>query len=636
MKTLLTMKNKSLRFKLSFVVALIVLSTILLLTVYSGINARNTALKIADTETELVLENSALVLESTVNGHLSQMESHWKDLDVLRKTNEFKRQNTRKIYENILLNDSSVIGYTVAFLPGKFDGKNKSYIGTPGYYDDGRFSEYFYKEENEIIRDDLTIPFADDIAENGSEWWETPLNTKENVVFMDVYRVGGKDVLMLSVEYTILENNEFIGVICKDFVSDFMQVEANKVKQRLFDGAGDVVIFDQDGNIAADTKAEQNVGKEIFDFDSLNSEEILKSIKNSETKKYYQNGKFISYVPVQFSNSSLNWQMRISIPEEVITAQAKAQTNIQLIIGISCAIMCVIFIILYVRSQLRPMLHLTEISKRVTNGELNIEIPVESKDEIGRLSYAFDLMIKKISKIVEGILDSAQNIASSSEQMSKTSQNLALSANEQASAVEEISATMEQIVSNIDQNSENAKKTEKISIKAANGIVDVNKVALQAIEFNKTISEKIIIINDIAFQTNILALNAAVEAAHAGEQGKGFAVVASEVRKLAEKSQKAADEIIKLAAQSLDFSQQAGVSLQELLPKIDKSTRLVKNIVEAGIEQSNGTNQVNNAMTQLNNQTQQNAATSEEIAASAKEFAERADELKKLIRFFKV
>lgn len=453
---------------------------------------------------------------------------------------------------------------------------------------------------------------------------------------MDVYHVGGKDVLMLSVEYSILENNEFIGVICKDFVSDFMQVEANQVKKKLFEGAGEVVILDQDGNIAADTKNETNVGKEINDFDSINSEKILLSIKKSETKKYYEDGNYISYVPVNFHNSSLHWQMRISIPKEVITAKAKEQTKTQLLIGISCAIFCVIFIVLYVRRQLRPMLELTEISKRVSKGELNVEIPINSKDEIGRLSYAFDLMIKKITTIVEGISDSAQNIASSSEQMSRTSQNLALSANEQASAVEEISATMEQIVSTIEQNSENAKKTERISIKAGNGILEVNKVALKAIEFNKIISEKIIIINDIAFQTNILALNAAVEAAHAGEQGKGFAVVATEVRKLAEKSQKAADDIITLAAQSLDFSQQAGVQLQELLPKIDKSTKLVKNIVEASIEQSNGTNQVNNAMLQLNNQTQQNAATSEEIAASAKEFAERADGLKKLIKFFRV
>lgn len=84
------MKNKSLRFKLSFVVAIIVLVSIALLALYSGINARNTAIKIADTQTELVLENSALVIESTVNSHLSLMESHWKDLDVLRKTKEFK------------------------------------------------------------------------------------------------------------------------------------------------------------------------------------------------------------------------------------------------------------------------------------------------------------------------------------------------------------------------------------------------------------------------------------------------------------------------------------------------------------------------------------------------------------------
>jgi len=258
----------------------------------------------------------------------------------------------------------------------------------------------------------------------------------------------------------------------------------------------------------------------------------------------------------------------------------------------------------------------------------------ERNDELGELVSALSAMATNLKGIVESITSGADNIVSSSNQLSSTSQQLSQGANEQASSVEEVSSSMEEMVSNIQQNTDNANQTEAIAKKALSGINDVATQAKKSLEANRIIAEKIRIINDIAFQTNILALNAAVEAARAGEHGKGFAVVAAEVRKLAERSKNAADEIVSLAQTSHELAEGAGGRMTELIPDIEKTTRLVQEISAASHEQSNGAEQINNAIQQLNDVTQQNAAASEELATNAEELAGQAQQLKDMVSYF--
>jgi methyl-accepting chemotaxis protein len=275
-------------------------------------------------------------------------------------------------------------------------------------------------------------------------------------------------------------------------------------------------------------------------------------------------------------------------------------------------------------------------ARAIASGDLNQSINIEQNDEVGELAKALNSMASKLRDIVVSIIKGAESIASASQQLSNTSEQLSQGAAEQASSVEEVSSTMEEIATNIEQNSENANKTKAISIAAQEGIREVRNKSVDAISANRTISEKINVINDIAFQTNLLALNAAVEAARAGEHGKGFAVVAAEVRKLAENSKVAADEIVSLATQSLKLSESAGEQMNETLPNVENSTQLIQEISAASIEQNNGAIQVNNAIQQLSNVTQQNSAAAEEMATSSEELASQATSLKDTISFFRV
>lgn len=343
--------------------------------------------------------------------------------------------------------------------------------------------------------------------------------------------------------------------------------------------------------------------------------------------------------------------------------------------GIGMALVVAIGIsLLIVRSITGPLAKAVGLVEQVAQGDLGQAVEAGTHDEIGRMLAAMNAMVanlKSAAQVAVGISDgnltvhakafsekdvlglaqikmlenlrktvsevtaAASNVAGGSDEMSDTAQQLLQGASQQAAAAEETTSSMEEMAASVQQNADNARQTDKIASKAAEDARSSGDAVVRTVGAMRQIAEKINIIEEIARKTDLLALNAAVEAARAGEHGKGFAVVASEVRKLAERSQAAAAEISRLTVDGVQTAEDAGQLLGTLVPDIQKTAELVREIAAASVEQSTGADQVNKAIQQLDQVIQQNSAASEELASTAEELASQAEVLQSSIAFFK-
>jgi methyl-accepting chemotaxis protein len=275
---------------------------------------------------------------------------------------------------------------------------------------------------------------------------------------------------------------------------------------------------------------------------------------------------------------------------------------------------------------------ITSAAEEIANGNLTVDIRERSAQD--KLMQALSAMVAGLTRTVSDIRSIAGEVSAASQSISTASIQVSKGASAQAAAAEEASSSMEEMVSNIKQNADNASQTDKIANKSAKDAQESGKSVLEAVAAMKEIANKISIIEEIARQTNLLALNAAIEAARAGEHGKGFAVVAAEVRKLAERSQKAAGEINQLSANTLKVSEKSGEMLDKLVPDIQRTAELVQEISAASKEQDTGAEQINKALQQLEQVIQQNASASEEMASTTEELTGQSDQLVSALSFF--
>ncbi|PKU24998.1 HAMP domain-containing methyl-accepting chemotaxis protein [Telmatospirillum siberiense] len=316
---------------------------------------------------------------------------------------------------------------------------------------------------------------------------------------------------------------------------------------------------------------------------------------------------------------------------DVLYQQTRTSLAVVVVVSLLVAVVAAVWVLINLNRGLSQARGLAEA---VAGGDLSRTVTKTANDEIGDLLNHLNDMVGRLRSVVGEVMSAADNVSSGSQQLSASAEQMSQGATEQAASTEEASASVEQMAANIRQNADNASQTEKIARQSSKDAQISGEAVSHAVDAMRIIAEKILIVQEIARQTDLLALNAAVEAARAGEHGKGFAVVASEVRKLAERSQAAASEIGALSSNTVKAAQDAGDMLSRLVPDIQKTATLVEEISAACREQNIGAEQINQAIQQLDKVTQQNASASDQMSATSEELAAQADQMLSVVGFF--
>ncbi|AUX38679.1 methyl-accepting chemotaxis protein [Sorangium cellulosum] len=346
---------------------------------------------------------------------------------------------------------------------------------------------------------------------------------------------------------------------------------------------------------------------------------------------------------------SLMDQMRATIreiddEERALLVQRQAATNALVttmyttlqIGGLLGLIVAIALAVLFSRMISLPLTQAVSIHQRIAEGDFTGEVTVKSSDEFGQMLVAVKAMSERLAGLISEVRSGAISVSSVAVQLSATAQSLSHGTSEQAASVEETMASLQQLSGTIAKNAANCKQVEETAHRRTKDAEQSGHAVRETVEAMKSITQRIVIIEEIAYQTNLLALNAAIEAARAGEHGKGFAVVAAEVRRLAERSRDAAKEIGSFAASSIAVAERSGQLIAELVPSIRETAELVQVVAVASKEQSNGVAQINGAVELIEQATQRNAAIAEELASTAAELSSQAEQLQNVMASFRL
>ncbi|MCT4631434.1 MAG: methyl-accepting chemotaxis protein [Firmicutes bacterium] len=603
-------KNMKLVNKIIFLAVIIVVINLALQGNFIW-NIRNTDLESMESRANSLSQQQAKIFSDEFKHIEFVVKSYSEDFAILIKNNNLSREDAIAIMSDSLIENASVVAHGMGFEPGTFDGRDSEYQGMSNLGSDGngRFLPYIYFDGNNNVAVEDLVGY--DVPGDG-DWYLIPKKTGKPIITEPYfYPINGVDVLMFTISYPVKVDGGFIGVVTADVAIDSVQknlIEADTRRELNIES----FMFTNMGTAIAAT-----VDESLINTDISSDESISKILSSDGNESYFGETKFVdgkqlvvSY-PVNFISKDTKWYLMNNIPEKVILSKYQNQLKINLIV-IAIALIIIVLLIYFIsRSIKRPITKLSDTIEKIGMGDLTESCDMDTRDEIGQLSKNFDSMIDKMKDLIRNVQQSAGVVGDSSGKMLEYSNESVDSINGVTTIVSEIAEAnvkqsediegivqktaslsnmineMNQVIAEVTSISED---TQNISNQGIEILSDLDEktndtreksreisVAVQDVNTSIVDIENITsMIDSIAAQTNLLALNASIEAARAGEAGKGFAVVADEIRKLAEETGSATNEIKDIVLQVINKSQTAVVSVDEVSKSQEEQFEIIK------------------------------------------------------------
>ncbi len=692
-------KFKSIKSKICVLTGFCLLVAIVTIVTYSSLSLRSLAIENATKESLNEAYKNSIIIKDEIERSFASCKCLAQTLSSVKsKNNRMTREQVSNILRTITEENPGFLGTYTVWEPDAFDGNDRAYINKPGHDETGRLLYYWTRGENGEIKVEPVYGYEDtkEVEDTGlrlGEYYLLPRESKEDCIIDPlVFKVQGKDTLLVSLVVPIIVNNKFYGITGIDIMVSFLQSLTDKIN--IYNKSGRMVLISNNGTISGITGKPELVGKNLKEFYKENSEEILKIVKDGKELIRNNSNNLEIFVPILFGKSTKPWCINIIIPNSRIYASVTVIIFKQILIGIIFIFLTIMLLWIISVNIVKPLTQSVHMLKDIAEGEgdLTKRLIIETEDEVGELARWFNKFIEKLETIIGQISLNSHTLMSSSrdftaisgqiarniEEISGHSQNVALnvhdiennmssiagaseelsaSVNTMATAIEEMTSTISEVARNT---GEAADVANQASITTQHSMRYVSNLGNDA----KAIGNVIEVIVDIADQTNLLALNATIEAARAGEAGKGFAVVANEVKELAKQTSKSTEDIRNKVSGIQHSTDDTVKAMEKITSVIEKVNNITNTIASAVEEQSVATKEIsgnvsqvasvstevsgkishaarlikniNSNMSEVTSETQECAMAAGQSKNSAEELSKIAAELDNIVRQFKI
>ncbi|MBB1521512.1 methyl-accepting chemotaxis protein [Aquipseudomonas guryensis] len=549
----------------------------------------------------------------------------------------------------------NLIGLYVVFESNSLDGKDELFAGQAelGSNDSGRFSLYWSQStpgqlESEAMDEaQLSDTTAGASGTPYNAWYTCPRDSRKACVLDPYYDdINGKQVLMTSIAFPLIQNDKVIGVLGVDISLESLQELSSQASQELYDGEGEVSILSPAGLLAGHSPNAGILGKPAETAYPGEGSELTALVGSGQSQFIEHESMLRVLEPLLPIPESKPWAVLLEVPlttllgpaqqlEDQLDQQRTDDTAVALLLALIAILLGVLLMWLTARGVTRPILDVAAMLQNIASGEgdLTRRLEYAKADELGTLAGWFNRFLDKLQPVIADVKRSVQDARQTADQSAAIASQTSAGMQQQfrevdqvATASQEMSATAHDMANNAAQAADAARSADAATREGL-AVIDRTTLsieqlaaelsaAMQEVEGLASSSEKIgsvlEVIRAIAEQTNLLALNAAIEAARAGEAGRGFAVVADEVRNLAKRTQDSVEEIRQVIE-----GLQSGT--REVVSTMHSSHKQAQGSVEQVEQAVTALRSIGEAVSVINDMNLQIASAAEEQSAVAEE-----------------